>query len=169
MDAVEHDHNAEHQRRVENIQERFVSKGKSVIAYRIFDDAKEGSNQNNGASCVQDMQVALPCHRYCGVETGSFYTTMEDDGSYDEESKETDLYGKTDNDNILADGESLLRSSGKNSSSYPQIILADSLALATTALCKSRTSTLNQERQHIARDENFGEPFHSDHGVRLSI
>ena len=60
VNIIERSQDAEHEACVEDIQEDLMLKHVSIIAHRVFDDAEDGSDQNEYASGIEDEEVLFP-------------------------------------------------------------------------------------------------------------
>lgn len=143
------DGDQEHQERIEYEQHPFVRDNVSIISLSVLDHANDVTRQDESTAEVHSVHVLAPAQSRVdrGPSRKSVDANMEETGDNNKETKDEDLYDESANDNILSQVERVEISCGLYSS----------------------TARLYEEGDHVANDEDLGEPFGTDDCVLFGV
>lgn len=155
MRRIEEDHHGVHQRRVENIRGPLVAQQVTVTAAQILNHPEGAPHKHQEARRHQHHEVLLPRHAAAAVVLAARLAPQAprppppDD---EEEAEEDQLHEQADHDDVLAEVELAL------------------VGLVGRGLRGEHAAAqaLDQEGQHVAADEDLGEPVGADEREALA-
>lgn len=104
MEVVECKGSKQHQQCVKDVKVNFLCLELPIFPHDILDDTEDGTNQNEEACSIQNLQKSSPrcgdCQALrCGITLDAIVEQARDKH---EETKEGNLYGQSHNDDCLS-------------------------------------------------------------------